>query len=232
MNLNPFVVPPGFEQKVYVNHLIDVFGDAYTLGDEAKNILQKTIQSSFQKNKTPTVTDVLHEIDQLKTRERASGWKISAKRALETYELLDSRMSSQQQQDFTRSLLKKNTIVELDALSQSSKKFLIPLLCFWLYMVRLFGQQREKLSLVIFVEEAHHSFYRQEHRAKESLINMLLRQCRELGIGFVVIDQHPHLISSAVLGNCYTTICLNQKDPTDINKAAGLSLLDDSENFF
>ena len=58
---------------------------------------------------------------------------------------------------------------------------------------------------------------------------MLIRQCRELGIGIILTDQHPHLISSAALGNTYTTICLNQKDPTDINKAAGLSLVDDAD---
>ena len=31
--------------------------------------------------------------------------------------------------------------------------------------------------------------------------------------GGVVIDQHPHLLSPAALGNTYTTIFLNQKDP-------------------
>ena len=58
---------------------------------------------------------------------------------------------------------------------------------------------------------------------------MLFRQCREIGIGMVVIDQHPHLISSAALGNTFTTCCLNQRDPTDINKAAALSLVEDQE---
>jgi len=229
---NPFLAPPGCEQQVYLNHLIDVIGDAYTLGDGAKSILQKSIAKAYQKNKSPTASDVLEEISKMQTKGRAGGWKISARRALESMELLDSKTSGQEQEKFAKSLLKQNTVVELDALSQSSKKFLIPLLCFWLYMVQLAGDKREKLSLVIFVEEAHHVLYRQEHRAKESLMNILLRQCRELGIGFIVIDQHPHLISSAVLGNCFTTICLNQKDPTDINKAAGLSLLDESEKRF
>ena len=58
---------------------------------------------------------------------------------------------------------------------------------------------------------------------------MLFRQCRELGIGIVVIDQHPHLLSSAALGNTYTSIFLNQKDPSDINKAAAVCLMDADE---
>ena len=114
-------------------------------------------------------------------------------------------------------------------MAQGSKRFLIPTLCLWLYYVQLASADREKLKLVIFVEEAHHILYRQERRAKETLMEMLLRQCREIGIGIIVIDQHPHLISSAALGNTYTTLCLNQRDPSDINKAAGLSLVNDSD---
>ena len=82
---------------------------------------------------------------------------------------------------------------------------------------------------MIFIEEAHHILLRQGNRSNETLMNMLLRQCREIGIGIVVVDQHPHLISSSVLGNSYTSICLNQKNPSDINKAAGISLVDDED---
>ena len=46
----------------------------------------------------------------------------------------------------------------------------------------------ENVDLVIVVEEAHHVLYRQEHRAKETVMNMLLRQCRELGIGMIIVD--------------------------------------------
>ncbi len=60
-------------------------------------------------------------------------------------------------------------------------------------------------------------------------MNRLLRQCREIGIGILVVDQHPSLISSAALGNSYTSICLNLKDPSDINRAAGLSQVPDQE---
>ncbi|MCI0441074.1 MAG: hypothetical protein L0177_18375 [Chloroflexi bacterium] len=119
--------------------------------------------------------------------------------------------------------------MELDSLSQSSKRFLIPMLCLWLYRARLTSPARERLSLVILVEEAHHVLYRQEQRAKETVMEMLLRQCREIGIGMIVVDQHCHLLSSAALGNAYTSICLNQKDPADISKAAALSGMDEEE---
>ncbi|MCB7129544.1 MAG: hypothetical protein J3T61_08410 [Candidatus Brocadiales bacterium] len=231
---NPFIVPPGLEPSVYVNQVVDVMADAYTLGDGSRSLLQKAIAACYRAgNRTPTVTHILAEVGKFPAKGRVGGWKISATRALESLEFSDiTATDSSEQNIFANSLLGKNTIVELDALAQGAKKFLIPMMCLWLYYVQLASPAREKLKLVIFVEEAHHVLYRQEQRAKESVMNMLLRQCREIGIGIIVIDQHPHLISSAALGNTYTTICLNQRDPSDINRAAGLSLVDDSEKRF
>jgi hypothetical protein len=102
-------------------------------------------------------------------------------------------------------------------------------LCLWLYYVRLEAPEREKLKLVIFIEEAHHVLHKRQQTANETVLEMLFRQCRELGIGIIVIDQHPHLLSSAALGNTYATIFLNQKDPSDINKAAAVCLIDSDE---
>ena len=176
---------------------------------------------------------ILQAIDELPTNQRSSGWKISAARACESLELSSAvGLDAKSQAAFAKSLLKQNTILELDGVSQNTKKFLIPLLCYWIYFVQLASDGREKLKFVIFLEEAHHTVYRHEARAKETLMNVLLRQCRELGIGMVLIDQHPHLISSAGLGNCYTTICMNLKDPSDINKAAGLSGLEEGDRRF
>jgi len=228
------VVPPGLESHVYINFVIDVLADAYTLGDGARSILQKVLSKCHQEgNHSPTATDLLREVDTLPLKGRATGWRISVARALESVEFSSITSAEKTTQEkLAQSLLERSTIVELDSLSHNSKKFLIPILCLWLYCVRLNQPDREKLRLVIFIEEAHHVLYRQEQRSKESLMNMLLRQCREMGIAFVVVDQHPHLISSAALGNTYTTICLNQKHPTDINRAAGICLLDDSDKKF
>ena len=228
---NPFIVPPGLEPSVYVNHVVDVMADAFTLGDGSRRILQKAIAACFEAgNGAPTTEQVLAEVERIPSKERVSGWKISATRALES--LAFSNLSSadvEAQKRFASTLLDGNTIIELDGLAQGAKKFLIPLLCLWIYYVQLASPSRELLKLVIFVEEAHHVLYRQERRARESVLGMLFRQCREIGIGMVVVDQHPHLISSAALGNTFTTCCLNQRDPTDTNKAAALSLVEDQE---
>lgn len=231
---NPFIPPPGLDHNVYVNHVVDIIASAYTLGDGSKSIIQKAITACYQQdNLSPSIDDLIEKVEEMPSKGRVHGWKISAVRALQSLKFSDiGTIDNVSQQEVAKKLLQENTIVELDALGQNAKKFLVPLLCLWLYHVKLPSQDREKLSLVIFIEEAHHVLLRQEHRSNETLMNMLLRQCREIGIGIVVVDQHPHLISSSVLGNSYTSICLNQKDPSDINKAAGISLVDDEDKHY
>lgn len=228
---NPFVVPPGIESNVYVNQLVDVMSQAFTLGDGSRSLLRKSIASIYaQGNLCPAVEDIVNELEKVPDKGRQGGWKLTAMRALESLEFADLTSSDQiSQQQLAEKMLNENTVIELDALAAESKKFLIPILSLWLYYVRLNSSEREKLKLVIFIEEAHHVLHKRAQTSNETIIEMLFRQCRELGIGIVVIDQHPHLLSSAALGNTYTTIFLNQKDPSDINKAAAVCLLDADE---
>lgn len=232
---NPFVVPPGVESNVYVNQVVDVMSDAFNLGEGSRSILRKAIATLYQQeNLCPTPKEIIFEVEKMSEKDRMRGWKITAMRALESLEFSDiSSKDRISQEQLASKLLHDNTVIELDALAQESKKFLVPLLCLWLYYVRLQSSDREKLRLVIFIEEAHHVLHKRAQTASETTLEMLFRQCRELGIGIVVIDQHPHLLSAAALGNVYTTVCLNQKDPSDINKAAAVSLLDtDEKNYF
>ena len=231
---NPFIVPPQIEQHVYLNHTIDALADAYTLGDGAKSILQKAIMKCYgQGNESPLATDIILEIDKIESNERVRGWKITAKRALESIALSGIAKATSSQQSMIEKLLNSNTVIELDSLNQNVKEFLIPLLFFWVYQAKLKETAREKLSLVVFIEEAHHVLYQGKTRAKETVMEMLLRQCREIGIGTVIIDQQPSLISTTALANTYTSICLNQKNPSDISKAASLSLVDsDDKKYF
>ncbi len=228
---NPFVVPPCIEPNVYIGQLVDIMSHAFTLGDGSRSIIRKALLHLFDNdNICPAVSDIVAEIDKVPDKGRTGGWKITAMRALESLEFADiSSKDKISQEDLAQKMLEGFTVIELDALSGEAKKFIIPIMCLWLYYVRLASTEREKLKLVIFIEEAHHVLHKQAQSSNETVLEMLLRQCRELGIGIVVIDQHPHLLSSAALGNSFTTIFLNQKDPADINKAAAVCQLDGDE---
>lgn len=231
---NPFIKPPGLDTAVYAHQLVDVIADAFTLGDGSRSILQKAILTCYQKYPDgPQVGDIIRTIEEIPSKDRVRGWKISALRALDGIAGMDMATDQKSQLEMARKLTEESSIIELDGLGHNAKKFLVPLLYQWVYQVKLDSSVREKLALVIFFEEAHHVMYGQTQRSKETLVETLLRQAREIGIGSVIIDQQPSLISSVALGNCYTSICLNQKNPSDINKAAALSLVDsDDRNGF
>ena len=222
---NPFLSPPGLEPVVFAHHVVDVLAHAYTLGDGATSLIHKALAACEGEREGPTPARVLALLRAVPEGERVRAWKVSAIRALESIERAGLGDVQTSQEQMVRALLDGCSIIELDALSPSTKAFLLPLVCLWLYHVRLLASSRERLALVLVVEEAHHVLYAHP-RGHETTMEMLLRQCRELGMGVIVLDQHPSLLSQAALGNTYASICLNLKDPTDIAKAAKLSLLD------
>lgn len=221
---NPFVTPPGLEPDVYAAQIVDLLASAYTLGDGASNLLLKALASCYSEDLTPTPAVLLERLDRNVTKGRALGWHASAQRAVQSLVLARlSRDDPVTQSQLVAQLIHRGTVIELDALNQNAKRFLVPALLLWIYQVQLTARKRERLQLVLIIEEAHQVLYRAEQRTHETLMNVLLRQFRELGIGTIVVDQHAHLLSSAALGNSVATICLNQKDPADVSKAAALT---------
>lgn len=225
---NPLIPPPGLEEKVHITQLIDLLSSAYTLGDGAKSLLEKVIHQAFEASDSwPTLASVLNILENTELSGRAAGWKATALRALQSLTFVDLLDQGEgDQAELVKHLLDESTVIELDGLNDNAKKFLVPVLMLWLFQYRLQAPDREQLRLVVIIEEAHHLLHRNR---SESEMEKFLRQCRELGIGTVVVDQHPHLISSAALGNTYTSICLNLKEPTDISRASAMSLLGEDE---
>lgn len=224
-SFNPFLPPPGLEPDVYEEIVVDQLSRAYTLGSGAQYLLKKALVTCRSSDEETTLTKLLKTISAEPDFERVRGWKITLLRALESLSLARVIPTRSDQEKAARDLLGGYTILELDGLSPASRQFLVPLLALWLYYAKLASAKREELSFILAVEEAHHVLHQQQRSARESALEMLLRQCREIGIGMIIVDQHPHLLSSAVTGNCYTSICLNLKDPKDVMAAARLSLL-------
>lgn len=222
--LNPFLSPPGLEPHLYIGMLLDILGNAFTLGDGSKSVLQNI----FSTTKTPTVEAYLDQLESFPTRGRQASWKATALRCLQAIQYARLTPNTPiDQRSMLHTLTQSSAVIELDGLNSNVKAFLIPTLALWMYHTLLPQTRRETLKLVLIIEEAHHVLHK--HPGKESILEMLLRQCRELGLGIVVIDQHPHLISSAALGNTSTTLFLNQKDPSDVHKAASIAGLTEQE---
>ena len=130
---NPFLAPPGVEASAYQGQVVDVLADAYTLGDGSRSLLRKALVKC---EGSPRWRASLKSWEAMPDTERVRGWKVSTLRALEG--LRESQTTSgADQQQMVDSLLSRSTILELDGLSTSNKRFLLPLLCFWVYSAML-----------------------------------------------------------------------------------------------
>lgn len=227
---NPLVAPPGLERRAYISQLIDILGTAYTLGDGAKSILQQVFMDSFEDGKPhPTLKRVLEVLEDRKVHGREVGWKASALRALQSLTFVAFKDQAEtDSSELVKRLLEESSVIELDGLDHKAQRFLVDVLMLWLFQYRLQVRSRERLKILIFVEEAHNFLFKQL-QGRESVMSRMMRQCREIGIGMVVVDQHPHLLSSAALGNTFTNICLNIKGTSDVNVIAAMSLLGEDE---
>lgn len=224
---NPFTPPPNLERHIFITQLEDLLASAYTLGDGARTIVRQALETAYAMgNMSPSAKDLLIIIDGMPSKGRVSGWKVTARRAIDS--LRHAGIGEGGTTQNLDSLLNQSTIVELDGLADSTKRFYVPLLCLWVYYALLARRQREQLTIVIVIEEAHNIFYKQE-RGRESVMDMILRQCRELGIGIIVVDQQPSLLSDSVLANTYASIFLNLKHPSDVRKASGIAQLNEQD---
>lgn len=125
-------------------------------------------------------------------------------------------------------ILKRNVIFELDALTNADKIFFIESLILWIHHYRLQEKAREKFKHAIFIEEAHHMLLRKK-QSKESIMDVILREIRELGESIILIDQHPSLISIPSLGNTNCTVAMSLKHRLDVNTISHAMLLEDDQ---
>ena len=224
---NPLVPPPGTQATVWLKKLIEVMCHAYFLGEGVSVLLMRAIDHLYQQaglyqgreEACPTMADVHNYLLAYRARGREAGWMESAMRAVEVlcFGEMGRVLNSPQPFDVA-GLLHRRVVLELDALTNADKTFLIESLLLWIHHYRLGQGQREDFKHVIIIEEAHHILLRkkQEVTGEETVTDVLLREIRELGESIICLDQHPSLISKPALGNTYATFAFNLKHRGDI----------------
>ncbi|GAF95656.1 unnamed protein product, partial [marine sediment metagenome] len=237
---NPLIPPEGTQATTWLKKLIEIVSHAYFLGEGVMYLLQKAIDAVYQESgvykgtpeKYPTMTDVHNWLKDYPAKGREAQWMSSTLRAIGTlcFGEMGRILNVKNQMDLSH-LLKKNVILELDALTNSDKIFFIESLLLWIHHYRLAEGKRESFKHAIILEEAHHILLKQKQESKggEAITDTILREIRELGESVILIDQHPSLISIPALGNTYCTITMNLKHRSDVNIAADCMLLDNEE---
>ena len=236
LHLNPLRPPPGTDPRTWLKKLIEVLAHAYFLGEGVMFILQEALDEAYRRfgvyegsGRYPTFHDIHSILKARKVTGREANWMASTLRATGslTYGPTAETLSSANQTDI-RSLLDQNVILELDALTDADKVFLVETLLLYIHHIRLAEPERETLKHVLLVEEAHHVFLRSKQEASggEPITDVILREIRELGEAVILVDQHPSQIAITALGNTYCTIAMNLKHRADVTTVADACLLD------
>lgn len=238
---NPLTPPDGVLLSQWIKEFSSIFDHAYWLLGGGRHVILKGLDAVFTERKTPVMRDLKDWLsdkgkDSMAARER--NWVSTATRPLESlcFKELGEVFNCQAgilPSDFFRP--GQITILELDALDTSDKTFFIEITLQWIRDWLLTDSRREQLRGVIILEEAHHVLNREKANklGSETVIELIFREIRELGLGVVYIDQHPSLVSYPALGNTSTHIYMNLGLDTarssDIRDASGMLGVDEEE---
>jgi len=232
LRLNPLRPPPGTEPRTWLKKLIEIIAHAYFLGEGVMYLLQEAIDTCYRQagvydggTTYPTFHDVHAYLRAKRVNGREANWMASTLRAAGslTYGPMGETVCARESTDLG-SLLKGKVILELDALTDTDKIFVVEAMLLFIHHLRLADGEREKLKHVILVEEAHKA--KQEASGGEPITDVILREIRELGEAVVLVDQHPSQIAITALGNTYCTIAMNLKHRADVTTVADACLLE------
>jgi hypothetical protein len=243
--LNPLIPPPGTSPEVWLKKITEVIARAYYVGEGVMSILHRAIDAVYEQfgvyagtvERWPTFDDVKIWTDEYvrhaSQKELKAQWIASTQRTLQS--LCYGEMGRVLNTDLPTNigvLLDQPVILELDALSENDKTLVVQSLLLWIHHYRLQEKDREKLKHVILIEEAHHVLRKEELTAKESILDVVLREIRELGEGIIMIDQSPAQFSQNAIGNSSTSFVFALKDKSDVMTAANFLLLDQDQRAY
>jgi hypothetical protein len=231
---NPLIPPAGTQPTTWLKKIIEIMAGAFYVGEGVIYLMQKAIDAVYKEfgiyrgkiEQYPTMRDILERLKEYKAKGREINWLASTLRTVASLCFGEmGKVINVRNHIGIEELLKKNVIMELDALTNTDKTFFIEALLLWIHHYRLAEGDREQFKHCILVEEAHHLFMKRE-AIKERTTETIMREIRELGESIVIITQHPSLISIPALGNTYCTLTFNLKHKADVSTAANYMLLE------
>ena len=233
---NPLKPPEGVQISQWAKEFSEVFDHAYWMLGGGRHIILKAFDAIYEARSPefPRIKDLKDWLEKYRRSQASSrerNWIATAERPLESLcfrELGD--VFDCEEGIIPSEFLKRGriTILELDPLSTNDKTFLIEIMLQWIRDACLVSGEREKLMGIIALEEAHHVLNREKSRriGMETVMDLIFREIRELGLGVVYVDQHPSLISYPALGNTSTHIYMNlgldTKYSSDIQDASNM----------
>lgn len=205
---------PSGHRKTYTRQVIELFIDCY-LEDlklltvhGVESLLLKSIDRLSSDSRPLDFHSILAVMENYQGRARETDWKSTALNTL--YKLTNGPLGNVMREKSCRMewLADQKIIFELTNVGNSKdKSFFVRSL-----LLRLYYHFREEgpsscMKLLIVIEEAHNILLK-KGTGFETIVELLLRQIREFGVGICVVDQHPSLMSLPALGT-YCTVAFN-----------------------
>ncbi len=229
LSFNPLVPPPSVGFNTHVRQVVQLFCDLYTGGAAAASVLVETIEGLRVGDRIPTLVEVQGQIQRHPGRGRSAPWRQTALRILDrlTSGPLGRVLCARRDAGAVEAMLGGHTILELDGLSRIDASLLAQLLLGRLHAHLLADSPRNRLRLLVCLEEAQELASRRDG-ARETIIESVIRTGRESGLGMLLATQQPTTISPVILANCFARVCLNLSSRSDSAEAAQLLMLDQS----
>lgn len=262
-SLNPFVPPRKVPLHSYRSSLLTAFGAAFDMEGPLRALFTETIQLCYQEHgwrDTSTVDDRvvlfgMHEfVTAFKSRLERAQYSAEVRNNIQTAGIL--RLMDLINQDFVlfdttqsvpiEDLLRRPTILELDAIGNAEQKSLVTALL----LVKIFAYLRAnvpvehygRLNHVLLLEEAHvllgaRSRPRDSGQANPldtaaELVNRVLAEMRATGLGMIIADQSPGKVSMDTLRNTATKVVFKtaeKGDRTALAESMNLGELDEAK---
>lgn len=231
---NPLKPPPGIQLSQWMKEFSSIFDHAYWLLGGGRAVILKALDNVYMTNKNPILQDLktwLEEYGDSSLPARERNWVATAERPLDSLCFKEVGEVFQTTEGILPSEFFKPgqiTILELDALDTNDKTFMIEILLQWVRDWLLVNWKKEQLAGVVFLEEAHHVLNREKAKkmGSETVMELVFREVRELGLGIIYVDQHPSLVSYPALGNTSTHVYMNlgldTKQSSDIEDASNM----------
>ena len=201
-------------RKTYVRQVIELFIDCY-LEDlklltvhGVESLLIRAVDDILSWDQKLSFDGIYGWVEKYQGKMREMDWKASALNTL--YKLVSGPLGGvmRDKSCSIEWLVVQKTIFELDNVGSSKDRsfFVRTLLLKVYYYFRRQGVS-SRMKLFIVIEEAHNILLK-KGTGYESIVELLLRQVREFGVGICVVDQHPSLMSLPALGT-YCTVAFN-----------------------
>lgn len=240
-SFNPLIPPPGVAPGEWLMKLVDVLKHAYFVGEGVEYLLRRAIDEVYQScgmyDAATLDTPTFEHVRLLVIRQHAQGrmalWKASALRVLESLCFRHGLgpVTNTDHSINAEHLLEQPIILELDALANADKIFLVEALILWIYEHRKRQPHRESFQHALIIEEAHHILSERKERTEgaETIMETCLRQIREFGESVITIDQEPSKLSHSIKANAATKISFRLGTGRDAQEMAADHGLDDEE---